>query len=91
MVIAEYVIVYSKYSPLDIGKLYQVDGLISEDGYVYTKITKGTHGLKQAATIAYKIYFSHGTPWLLPSSIHDWIMNTPNKKYIFVYVWNILV
>ena len=92
MVIAEYVIVYSKYSPLDIGKQYQVDGLISEDGYVYTKITKGMYDLKQASIITYKTFISH----MEPHDYHPflfmiglWAHRT--RKICFVHVWKMLV
>ena len=50
---AEYMRIRSKYSPPDIRELYQIYGLIAEDGYVYVKITKVVYGFKQAAIIRY--------------------------------------
>ena len=51
--------IYSKYFPPDIRARYHIYGLISADGYVYIKITKGMYGLKQAAIIAYNQLISH--------------------------------
>ena len=46
--------IHSKYFPPEIRELYNIDGLIDEDGYVYINITKGMYILNQSATIAYK-------------------------------------
>ena len=36
----DYMIIHSKYFPPDIRELYQIDGLIAEDVYVYIKPSK---------------------------------------------------
>ena len=45
--------IHSKYFPPDIRDQYDIERLISADGYVYIKIIKGMYGLKQAYIIAY--------------------------------------
>ena len=54
--------IHSRYFPPDIIALYHIDGIIAEDGYVYTKITKGMYGLKQASVIAYNQLVSPMVP-----------------------------
>ena len=49
---AEYMRINSKYFPPDIRHQYEIEGLISADGYVYIQIIKGMCGLKQADIIA---------------------------------------
>ena len=51
--------IHSKYLPPDIRARYHIDGLISEDGYVYIKTVKGIFGLKQASIISYNQIISH--------------------------------
>ena len=55
-------IIHSKYFSPDTRALYQIDGLISKDVYVYTNITKIMYGLKKASIIAYKQRISHMDP-----------------------------
>ena len=62
MSIAQYMIINSKYFPPDIRELYQIDGLIAEDRYVYKKVIKGMYGLKKAYIIAYNQFISHMYP-----------------------------
>ena len=39
--------------PEDIRKTYNLADKVTQDGYVYGKISKGIYGLKQAALLAY--------------------------------------
>ena len=71
----EYMKIKIKYFPPNIQKAYQLQNLVSADGYVYCRIGKGMYGLKQAARIAYdllqKRLAQHGyTP--CPQSINIW-------------------
>ena len=59
---AEYTRIHSKYFPPDIRYLYHIDGLISEDRYVYIKTIKGVYGIKQASIIAYNQLIYHMEP-----------------------------
>jgi hypothetical protein len=60
----EFMKIKYKYLPADIRTKYQLDTLVSPDGYVYVKIKKGMYGLKQAAILAYqnlvKLLAPHG-------------------------------
>ncbi len=49
----EFMKIKYKYLPADIRTKYQLDTLVSPDGYVYVKIKKGMYGLKEAAIIAF--------------------------------------
>ena len=49
----EYMQINSKYLSPEIQKLYNIDYIISDDGYVYVEINKGMHGLKQSVIIVY--------------------------------------
>ena len=49
----EYMRVKYKYFPADIRKRYQLDNIVTVDGYIYIRINKGMYGLKQAALLAY--------------------------------------
>ena len=55
----EYMKVKIKYFPADIQKTYNLENLLSADGYVYCRIVKGMYGLKQAARIAYDLLRKH--------------------------------
>ena len=59
---AEYTRISSKYFLPEIIARYHIDGIIAADGYVYIKIIKVMHGLKQAAIIAYNQLISHMDP-----------------------------
>ena len=50
----EYMRIYSRYFDDEIRKLYDIDPIIAEDGYVYCEIQRGMYGLKQAAILAYQ-------------------------------------
>ena len=50
----EFMRIHIKYFPEDIKKLYNLNELVDESGFVYVKIKKGMYGLKQAAVIAYR-------------------------------------
>ena len=54
--------IHSKYLPPDIRDRYEIEGLVSADGYVNIKIIKGVYGLKQEAIIAYNQLVSHMDP-----------------------------
>ena len=69
---AEYMIIHSKYFPLDIKSPYRIYGLIAKYGYFYIKITKDMYGLKQAAIISY-------TSQILTSSIQKFIMGPKTR------------
>ena len=55
----EHMRIHSKYFPLDIRSIYQINGLIAEDGYIYIKTIKGMYGFKHAAIISYNQLISH--------------------------------
>ena len=59
---AEYIRIHSKYFPPDIRALYQIDGLISKDGYFYINIKKDMYILKEAFIIAYKKLIENKEP-----------------------------
>ena len=50
----EYMRIHSQYFDDEIRKLYDIDPIIAEDGYVYCEIQHGMYGLKQAAILAYQ-------------------------------------
>ena len=58
----DYMRIHSEYFPPDIIELYQIHGLIAEDGYVHIKKIRGMYGLKQAAIIFYNQLVSHMYP-----------------------------
>ena len=50
---AEYMRINSKYFLTDISDKYDIHSKIAPNGYVYCRIKRGMHGLKQAARLAY--------------------------------------
>ena len=50
---AEYMKVKVKHLPEDIRIRYNIDDLVTTDGFVYIRIEKGMYGLKNAAILAY--------------------------------------
>ena len=48
----EYMRIHGKYFFEDIRQKYNINNIIAKEGYVYYKILRGMHGLKQAATLA---------------------------------------
>jgi hypothetical protein len=52
---AEYMKIRYKYFPEAIRTAYNLDNLVTDDGWVYIRIIKGMYGLKQAARIAYDL------------------------------------
>ena len=78
---AEYMRIHSKYFPPDIRYRYQIEGLISADGYLCIKIIKGMYGLKQAAIISWNQSISHMEPhgyYLVPFTTGLWSHKTRN-------------
>ena len=49
----EYMRIHYRYFPSEIRQQYNLDALVDKTGFVYIKIKKGMHGLKQAAILAY--------------------------------------
>ena len=49
----EYMRVPIRFIPEDIRQQYNIDNIVSDDGYVYVCIEKGMYGLKNAAILAY--------------------------------------
>ena len=49
----EYMKIHISKFPPDIIEFYNLNKLVTNDGYVYVKIKKGMYGLKQAAILAY--------------------------------------
>ena len=79
--------IHSKYFPPDIRALYQIDGRISEDGYVYIKIIKGVYNLKQAVIISYNQLISHFDPhgyYPLPFTTVLWYQKIRTKNCLCV-------
>ena len=84
---AECMRIHSKYFPPDIISLYQIDGVNSEDKYVYTKIIKGMYGLKQGAIIDFNQLISHMDTYvyyLLPFTTELWAHKTRKTKNLCV-------
>ena len=85
---SEYMRIHSKYFPLDIRYLYEIEGLIAADGYLYIKIIKGLYELKQSGILAYAQLISHMDPngyYTVTFKNGLWSHNT--RKQIFAYVW----
>ena len=55
----EYMRIHNKYFPNDVRKKYNIDNLITDDGYVYCRIKRGMYGLKQDARLAYDELVKH--------------------------------
>eukprot|EP00957_Ditylum_brightwellii_P067313 5108508-Ditylum_brightwellii.AAC.1 len=47
----EYMEIYNKYFNAELRKLYNIDELVDENGWLYCEIRRGTYGLKQAAIL----------------------------------------
>ena len=80
---AEYIRIQSKYFPPDIRDRYDIEGLISADGYVYIKIIKVMYGLKQAIIIAYNQLIYHMDPHRydpVPFTTGIWAHKTKKTK-----------
>ena len=80
----EYMIIHPKYFPPDIRDRYEIERLISADGYVYIKIVKGIYGLNQAAIIAYNHLISHMNPhgyYTVTFTTGLWADKTRNSKF----------
>ena len=84
---AEYMRIYSQYSPPDIRDRYKIEGLIAADGYVYIKIIKGIYGLNQAAIIAYNQLILHMEPHgCYPVPFTTGLREHKTRKK-YAYVW----
>lgn len=80
----EYMKVQVKYIPDDIKKKYNIEALISEDGWVYIKIQKGMPGLKQAAILAYQHLKNSLEPYgysHIPGTIGIWKHESRPTKF----------
>ena len=55
--------IHSKYFYKDIRDKYNIDELITSDGYVYCNIVKGMYGLKQAARLTNDKLRDHLAPF----------------------------
>jgi hypothetical protein len=55
-----------KYFPTAIRDQYNLDTLVSPDGYIYIRIKKGMYGLKQATLLVYQ----HQVNQLAPHGYH---------------------
>jgi hypothetical protein len=62
----EYMHIKYKYFPTAIRDQYNLDNLVSPDGYIYIRIKKCMYGLKQAALLAYQ----HLVNQLAPHGYH---------------------
>ena len=65
-------------------KLYNIDSIIAEDGFVYCEIQRGMYGLKQAAILAYqqlKVNLERHDYYPIPLSDGLWAHKT--RKTIF--------
>ena len=62
----EYMRIHARYFLDDIRLQYDIKILIDLDGYIYVRIKKGMHGLKQAAILAY----NHLVKQLKPHGYH---------------------
>ena len=60
---SEYMKVKIKYLPQDIIDHYNLQNLVTEDGYVFIRIDKGMYGLKNAAILAYDNLKKHLAPY----------------------------
>ena len=76
-----------KYFPEKIRQAYNLDGIVTADGWIYVKIIKGMYRLKQAARIAYDLLkrrlATHGyTP--CPENINSGSMQQDQPNSVFV-------
>ena len=81
---AEYMKIQYKYFPESIRQAYQLCNLVTPQGWIYIKITKGMYGLKQAARIAYDLLKTrlakHGyTP--CTDNVNFWQHTTRRTKF----------
>jgi len=80
----EYMRIHSKYFNDEMRKLYNIDSIIAEDGFVYCEIQRGMYGLKQAAILAYqqlKVNLERHDYYPIPLSDGLWAHKT--RKTIF--------
>ena len=52
---AEYMKIQYKYFPKEVRSAYNLDKIVTTDGWIYIQIIKGMYGLKQAARLAYDL------------------------------------
>ena len=52
---AEYMKIQYKYFPEEIRIVYNLDTIVTTDGWIYIQIIKGMYGLKQATRLAYDL------------------------------------
>ena len=84
----EHTRIQSKYSPPDIRDQYNIKGLISENGYVYIKISKGMYRLKHTDIIAYNHLISNMEPHgYYPVTLTTGLWSHKTRKKQSDYVW----
>ncbi len=59
----EFMRIKYKYFPQAVRDQYNLDNLVSPDGYIYIRIKKGMYGLKQASLLAYKHLVNQLAPY----------------------------
>jgi len=83
--------IHSKYFNDEMRKLYNIDPIIAEDGFVYCEIQRGMYGLKQAAILAYqqlKVNLERHDYYPIPLS--DGLGHTKLGRQYLHSVWTIL-
>ena len=78
---------YNKF-PDDIRTTYNLDRIVTSNGYIFYKIKHGMHGLKQADILAYDYIKQHLYPYgyhLVPGTVGLWKHSTrPISCYLCV-------
>ena len=80
----EYMRIHGKYFLQDIREKYDIDNIISTDGYVYCRLKKGMYGLKQAARLAHDKLIQHLKPFgYYPDKLTPnlWVHKTRKTKF----------
>ena len=90
---AEYMKIIYKYLPSSIQNAYDLQHVVTNDGWVYIKIIKGMYSLKQAAKIAYDLLkerLALHVYYPFPDNINIWRHATrPTKFCLCVYDFGI--
>ena len=81
---AEYMRIHGKYFLKDIREKYDIDSIISPDGFVYCKIKRGMYGLKETARLARDQLIENLKPFGYSPSVEApniWVHNTRRTKF----------
>lgn len=83
----EYMRIHNRYFPKDIRKQYDIDNIVANDGYVYFRMKRGMHGLKQAVRLAFDQLKLRLKPFgYFPDKNHPTNWHHESRKQNSVYV-----